>query len=227
MVFSPDSTIAADTALLTSRAPPLPSLTLTCPNPHQTVTERKRTTVRSVLLMGLLMTATHTPLDAQVRRGRAPDPTAGWAPIALGVSFGWDQAANGQVVGGQVRLPLLRDGTVEVVPNAQLVFLRGNKEYQYSLEAVFVPEGVRGGLLLGGGLSWRDAVLSRTGPNDTGDPRQRHSGYNIVVGAKNNVGVVQIEVSLRWIFLNDTNYRPTPATFGVNYPLWRTAPPRP
>ena len=158
---------------------------------------------------------------AQVRRGRAIETGPRWAPVAVGVRFGFDDRANGEVVGGQLHIPLVRSGVIEFVPNAEAVFPNRSTEYQYNLELAYIPGGVRGGLVLGGGLGWRNRVVGTTDP---GEGRQTFFGYTVMVGGKSNVGPVQFELSLRWVFLNDTDYRPNAGAIGVNYPLWRVRP---
>jgi hypothetical protein len=186
------------------------------------VSRRREVSIRTIVLLVALALSGAVDADAQVRRGRAQrDAAPTWAPISLGVRFGWDQRANGAVLGGQLRIPVIRSGIVELAPNAEMVFLNRTKEYQYNLEVAWVPGGVRGGLMLGGGIGWRDTVLGAIDPNE---PRTTLFGYTIVVGARSNAGPVQFEVALRWVFLNDTTYRPNSVTLGLNYPLWRARP---
>lgn len=172
----------------------------------------------ALLLLGLLAWLP-TDAEAQVRRGRATEdegPT--WAPVAIGVRFGWDGPANGEVLGAHVRIPVLRSGVLELVPSAEVVFPPGTKEYQYNLEAVYVTGGARGGPFVGGGVGWRDAVLADI---DLEDPRETYFAWIAVVGLKGGVGPLQLEAAFRWSFLDGTSYRPNPATLGLNFPLWR------
>lgn len=169
-----------------------------------------------LLAPSLLLLVTAAQLDAQVRRGRDPQGTAPWAPVAIGVRGGWDQKANGEVLGAHVRIPVLRTGVVELVPNADVVFLEGAKDYQYGVEAAWIPGGVRGGAFVVGGLAWRDTPIDAPSPGES----STFFGGVLGVGVRSRVGPLELELGLRWTFLNDTSYRPNSATIGVNYPLW-------
>jgi len=174
------------------------------------------------IIVAVLAIVVHTPVDAsaQVRRGRALEPDAPpWAPIAIGVRFGYDQEARGEVFGGGIRIPLVRNGLVEFNPNMDVIFLSGADEYSYNLDMSYIPGGARGGLVLGGGLGWRDSTLGE-GNGKT------FFGYNLIIGGKTNLGPLQIELLLRWAFLTNTQYEPNIVSLGLNYPLWRVPPPR-
>ena len=168
------------------------------------------------LLALLLLSLTAQALDAQVRRGRQPAPSEGWAPLAAGIKVGWDQRANAELVGGQLRIPVVRSGIFEVAPNAEVAFLAGAREYQYGADVSWVTGGSQGGLFVSAGIAWRDSVFS---PDATG-ARQTFFGYVLGGGLQSSAGPVELEVSLRWTFLNDTTYRPTSFTVGINYPFW-------
>ena len=189
------------------------------------MTRRKRSILQSLLLPSILCMLgilDASDADAQVRRGRAQDTSSRWAPVSIGVRFGYDQAAQGELLGGQLRIPLTRSGVVELVTFADVIFPVGTKEHQYSAEVVWIPGGARaGGIFGGGGLGWRDTVLASTNRND---PRATHFGYSVVVGVKSKLGPIELEVDIRWIYLNDTRYRPNPVSLGLNYPLWSVRP---
>lgn len=157
--------------------------------------------------------------ESQVRRGRDPEPVQRWTPPSVGVRGGWDQRANAELLGAQVRIPVLRSGIVQLVPSADVAFLQGVKEYQYGAEVSWVPGGRRGGVFVTGGVGWRDSVFSADGSTDS---RRTFFGYVLGAGVKSQVGPLEFELGLRWIFLDDTSYRPSPATVGINYPLWDT-----
>lgn len=171
------------------------------------------------LLCTLLLLVT-TPAESQVRRGRAAQTGPRWAPVSIGARFGWDQGANGEVVGAQLRIPIVRTGLVEVVPGIAAVFPNQGREYQYNLEAHYVPGGLRGGVFVGAGAGWRNTVFGGT----TAEPRQTLFGWNVVAGGKTLLGSLQFEAQIRWIFLQDTQYRPNSATLGINFPFWRAIP---
>ena len=171
-----------------------------------------------VLTLALVLGSVHEA-QSQVRRGREPEPAQGWTPPSIGIRGGWDQRANAEILGAQARIPVLRSGIVQLVPSADIAFLQGVKEYQYGAEVSWVPGGRRGGLFVTGGVAWRDSVFSADGSTDT---RRTFFGYILGAGVKSQVGPLEFELGLRWIFLNDTGYRPSPATVGINYPFWDT-----
>lgn len=177
--------------------------------------------LRSLLILAAFLVVGQQAADAQVRRGRALDTRPRWAPISVGARFGWDQAANGETAGVQVRIPLVRNGTFEFVPSADLIFPNRPRETQYNLELMYVPGGTRGGVFLGGGLGWRETTFGASGP---GVPATRRSGYTLAIGGTTNLGPIIVEATLRWAFLKDITYRPNPATLGISVPLWRAGP---
>lgn len=178
--------------------------------------------LRLIAAFGTVLVVVPATLDAQVRRGRQAEQAPPWAPIAIGAKVGWDSRANGEVLGAHVRIPVLRSGVLELFPSAEAIFLPGTKEYQYNIDAAWVPGGVRGGVFAGGGLGWRDSVIGA----GVGDPRETFFGFNAFGGGKTNLGPIQVEFILRWTFLNDTAYQPNSAALGINLPLWRVAPGR-
>ncbi len=172
-----------------------------------------------ILILALVALLAPSELDAQVRRGRATRQQPAWAPITVGVRAGYDNNARGQLLGAQARLPVLRSGLVQVMPSADVTFLRGAREYQYNLEVLYVAGGRGGGAYLGAGAGYRDSVVDGTQE----DPRSTFFDYSLVVGATSAVGgSLQIQFELRWIFLQDTetDFRPLPLSLGVNVPLW-------
>lgn len=189
------------------------------PKRHCIVSHR---TVRLITALAAALLVVPLAVDAQVRRGRQVEEVPRWAPVAVGLKAGWDSRANGEILGGHVRIPLVRAGVFELLPSLEAVFLRGAKEYQYNVDAAWVPGGVRGGIFAGGGVGWRDSVIG----TELGNPRQMLFGFNAFGGGRTNLGPVQIEFLLRWTFLNDTSYQPNSASLGINLPLWRAGPPR-
>ena len=178
-------------------------------------------TVRLITALATVLLVVPLAVDAQVRRGRQAEEVPRWAPMVIGVKAGWDSSANGELLGGHVRIPLVRNGVFELFPSLEAIFLRGTKEYQYNVDAAWVPSGVRGGVFAGGGVGWRDSVIG----TELGNPRQTFFGFNAFGGGRTNLGPVQIEFLLRWTFLNDTAYQPNSASLGINLPPWRAAPP--
>ncbi len=70
-------------------------------------------------------------------------------------------------------------------------------------------------------MGWRDAVF---GVTDPAEPRVTYFGYVLGAGGRTRAGPVDVEVDLRWTFLDDTSYRPSTFTLGVSYPFWRVGP---
>lgn len=169
----------------------------------------------ALLLIALLLTAGGVDTEAQQRRGRQTEE-ARWAPIAVGVRAGWDQNAQQEALGAQIRVPVLRSGMIEIVPSADVTFIPIERDYQYTVEAAWVSGGARGGLLAQAGVAWRSTTITA----DDLDGRETFFGYVVSIGGMSMVGPVQVELGLRWIFLDDTTYRPSLASLGVNVPLW-------
>ncbi|NNL29396.1 MAG: hypothetical protein HKO77_00150, partial [Gemmatimonadetes bacterium] len=174
-----------------------------------------------VLTMLLLVTAA-AQMDAQVRRGRQVEEQARWAPPSVGVRGGYDQRANAEALGAQIRLPVVRSGVLELIPSADVAFLNGAKDYQYGVEAAWVPGGIRRGIFIVGGVAWRDTPLGQAVPVPVG--RNTFFGYVLGAGAASGVGPLEFELAIRWTFLDDTTYRPNLASLGVNYPFWSVLP---
>lgn len=140
-----------------------------------------------------------------------------WPAAQAGLRFGYDQSARGEVAGAQLRIPVLRNGRVELVPNADVTFLSRLKEYGVNVDAVYVTGGARGGLYLGGGVAFRNSVF---GPDPQG-ARETDTGFGIVLGAKaGGPSGIGTQLEFRWIFLPDRDYEPRAITVGLNVPLW-------
>ncbi len=180
------------------------------------------TTMRPVTAAFLLLIVGAAEINAQVRRGRQVEEQLRWASPSVGVRGGYDQRANAELLGAQLRLPVVRSGIIELIPGADVVFLNGAKDYQYSVEAAWVPGGIRRGVFLAGGIAWRDTPLGQAVPVPVG--RNTYFGYVLGAGASSGVGPLEFEVAIRWTFLNDTTYRPNMASIGVNYPFWSVLP---
>jgi hypothetical protein len=168
----------------------------------------------AAVLVAALGIARADRVSAQLR---APlGASSGWAPAGIGVRGGRDSALHYYVVGGQVWVPLVPDGTVELMPNADLTFARGQRERQYNLELVYVMGGREGGLYGGGGIGFRNAVF---GPDPTA-PRQTHRGYTAVLGFKFGQRVSP-QIEWRWVFIKNEGINPEQVTLGVTFALWR------
>ena len=169
----------------------------------------------SAVVLGLLALSTPFAVEAQ-RRGSQPATTTGWAPISAGFKAGYDNNASGEMLGVQLHLPIVRNGQFELMPNADVTFLSGLKEYQYALDALFVPGGTRGGPYLGGGVALRNTIYDF----DRSAARETRQGYSVIVGGKlGSPGALGIQIEVRWTFLDSPVLDPRTVTFGVNFPL--------
>ena len=158
-----------------------------------------------------------TPALSQGQQPGQPGGSAGWAPAAAGVRFGYDQAARGEVIGAQLRIPVLPDGRVEVMPGADITFLTGLRDYGFNLDALYVSGGRRGGIYAGGGLALRNSLFT----DEPGADRETKTGVGAVVGVKGGgPGPFGTQVEFRWVFLPNDDYDPRTISLGVNFPLW-------
>jgi hypothetical protein len=154
-------------------------------------------------------------LRAQFRPGG--EQAAGWAPASVGVRIGWDNVQQGEIVGALLRLPVLPSGSVELVPNADITFLRGLKEYQVNFEAVYLTAGRMGGVYVGGGIGFRN---SRFSP-DPSVGRRNARTLSVVAGVRfGGLGRLRPELEARWIFQDEYTRDPRPVALGVSVALW-------
>ena len=132
----------------------------------------------------------------------AQPASGGWVPAQIGLRAGYDNSSNATVLGGQLRIPVVPAGWLEVVPSGDVTFLTGLREYQFNADAVLSMGGRSGGVYGGGGLAWRN---------------------NLVVGLATRGRVADVPLGIqiegRWVFL-DADFDPRVFTFGVNVPLW-------
>ena len=84
---------------------------------------------------------------------------------------------------------MVRSGVIELIPSADVVFLNGAKDYQYSVEAAWVPGGIRRGIFFAGGIAWRDTPLGQEVPVPVG--RNTYFGYVLGAGASSGVGPLE------------------------------------
>ncbi|MCG6988397.1 MAG: hypothetical protein LJF06_09485 [Gemmatimonadetes bacterium] len=169
---------------------------------------------RSVLISTLaVLVALTIPVGASAQLGGS---SSGWAPVMVGIRFGQQQRTGSWVLGGQARIPILPSGIVEVMPNADITYLTGEKQYQYALDAAWVSGGRHGGLYAGAGLALRRGVFNSSVGRET------KKGWDIVVGLKTMPGrgiPVGIQLEERWTFLH-LPVNPSVLSLGVNVPLW-------
>ena len=167
------------------------------------------------LAIALLTFLTPLATEAQ-RRGSQQPAAASWPSITIGVKAGYDNSAKAEVLGAQVRIPLLRNGAVELMPTADVTFPTGLNEYQYAVEALYLLSGRRGGLYVGGGLAFRNTIFGA----DPNLPRETRQGYSVVLGSKfGGGGSFGAQLEIRWVFIEQSPIDPQVITFGVNIPL--------
>ena len=157
------------------------------------------------------------------RRGQEEAPPQRWSPISVGLYVGYDNQPSGEVAGAQIRIPVLRSGTVQLISGANVTFLNRLKEYQFNVEAVYTTVASTGGLYAGGGLAWRNTMFG----SDLTAGRRTVQGYSIVVGFETGriAGTsLSPQVEIRWSFLKETALNPRVISLGVNFPLWRAGP---
>lgn len=175
--------------------------------------------MRRRLLLFLALCLALPPRTAEAQRFTPPLPTgggSGWAPASAGVRAGWDYNNQATVVGTQLRLPALPSGHVEIVPNGEITFLNGLREYQGAVDAVVVSGGRGGGVYAGVGLAWRNTVW------EVGSPRETRSASVTVAGVRSSAGrgaPFGTQLEMRWTWLGDL-FKPRVLTLGINFPLW-------
>jgi hypothetical protein len=159
------------------------------------------------------------PSNAEAqRRGRDDgEDKLPWPSVMAGVTIGYDDRSAAELLGAQLRLPVLRNGMVELVPSVSATFANGLKEYQYNADLVFVTRGRSGGLYVGGGIAQRNTILTDN-PDAT---RETLTGYNLVAGLKGggNGELLGVQIESRWSFFDELPFDPRAMTLGVNFAL--------
>jgi len=174
----------------------------------------------SLPLLLVLALSAAAPVALAAQAPGAQDEYPGpWAPPSFGVRAGYDNQQRHNVLGGQVRLPVLPRGQVELVPSLDVTFLSGLKEYQYNLELVYVLDGRSGGIYAGAGLGWRNTVWS-SDPADL--TRSTERGFTAVLGIRIvELGIVVPQIEYRGVFIDAAPVNYQQLTIGVNLALWR------
>lgn len=180
----------------------------------------KTVRLTSVLVLVLALLAPRA-LVAQIGAGSREDAPGPWAPPSLGIRGGYDNKQQSWMLGAQLRLPILPGGQVELMPNADVTFLTGLKEYQYNLEAVYVLDGRAGGLYLGGGVGLRSTIF------ETGSGRETKPGFTVVGGFRIvGLGLIVPQLEYRFVSINAAPINYQQVTLGVNLSLWQPVAPR-
>lgn len=174
----------------------------------------------TIVLVGLAICgalALAFPGRAQTQLRAPLGASRGWAPIGIGVRVGRDSALHDNVVGGQLRIPVLPNGSLELMPNMDVTFARGSKEYQYNLELVYIVGGDLGGLYGGAGIGFRNA---RFGAEPTSS-RETAQGYTGVLGLKlGGLRRFSPQIEWRWVWVDKAGINPQQVTLGVTVALW-------
>jgi len=145
------------------------------------------------------------------------EPQESWPAPEIGVRFGYDNSQKEEVLGALLRIPVLRNGHVELMPGGDVTFLRGLKEYQLNIEAVYLQAGRDGGFYGGGGIGWRNTLP----PSDLEGDKQTFTTYSIVAGLKlTGVGPLSFLFEFRRIFASDLGVDPQLLALGVAIRLW-------
>ncbi|MDH5759240.1 MAG: hypothetical protein OEZ65_06595 [Gemmatimonadota bacterium] len=170
----------------------------------------------------LTIMAAAAPLDAQRRPRPRPSAAPSWAPIEIGGMVGYDNFSRRGVLGGQIRVPVIRGGWLALVPSGDVTFLNGLKEYQGSVDLVYSPaRRGSGGLFLGGGLALRNTLYDATATPGSG-VKETRAGFGVTAGVRSppNAGLpFGTQLGIRWIFVDDV-LRPKVLSLSVNFPLW-------
>lgn len=173
----------------------------------------------SVLLAGAAVPV--GTLAAQAVPGVQVQAPSGWAPPALGIRFGYDNQQQNEVLGAQLRLPIVRGGEIEFMPSVDVTFLQGLKEYQFNFEGVYVLDGRAGGIYGGAGIGLRNTIFSAS------QGRQTELGYSAVVGFRIvGLGFVVPQLEYRWVFIREAPITYKQFSFGLSVALWRPVPSR-
>lgn len=168
----------------------------------------------ALLPLALLLVAS----AASAQERSSGESGGGWAPVQVGVHFGYNaNSLGGNLIGAQAHIPVIPSGYVEILPNVDVTFLNGLRTYQYGVDAAVVSGGRRGGLYVGGGLGWRNTIFPGS------DQRETRSAPSVMVGLRSGgITPVNLTVQLeaRWVILANNKVDPRVLTFGVNLPLW-------
>lgn len=157
----------------------------------------------------LLLVLVPGTVGAQERRGppARPRPQA----VMVGARVGVDYFNDAFVMGAQSHLILDPWGVVDLMPNAEVAFFRGTRDWQLNADVAILP--VRG-FYGGGGAAFRNSVYDF----EVGE-RETRTGYSFFLGLLVPPGrrSIATQVELRWSFIDDKE--PRSVTIGANWPL--------
>jgi len=146
------------------------------------------------------------PLHAQ--QPRRVSPTA--MGVTAGLHAGLDYLFDGILLGGQVHIMPDPWGRVLLMPNAQMQFRQGLRDWQANGDAAI---RITPAFYAGGGVAYRNTIFDE----DIG--RETRSGYSVIIGFRDqpSPGRIATQIELRWSVIS--NIRPRMFTIGLNYPL--------
>jgi hypothetical protein len=166
----------------------------------------------------LLHTFFLTPNTLHAQFGAGPEGGARrWAPASVGTRVGYDNSQRGWMAGGFVGIPVLPSGIIELLPSFDVTFLEGFEEYQTNVEAVYFTGDRQGGLMVGGGVGFRNSVFSA----DPTAERRTEMTLSIMIGARlGTLGRFRPQVETRWILQDEWARDPRHVSLGVGFALW-------
>lgn len=158
--------------------------------------------------VSILLLVAVLPASAQGPGGGGGPPR--YMGVSLGAHVGIDYLFEGFLIGGQGIFQIDPWGFVQLMPNAELEFRQGIRDWQANADASVSP--VRG-IYLGGGVAYRNSIFEEA------DGRETRRGSSVFVGYRDRAAPRRInpQVELRWTFVADI--RPRMLTIGVNYPV--------
>ena len=164
-----------------------------------------RVRLRGVIAAFALLFLT-TPIAASAP-GRAQGPFMG---ALVGAHVGVDYLFEGLLVGGQTILQLDPWGRLSLIPNAELEFRQGLRDWQANADAAVMPFP---GVYVGGGASWRNTIF------DEEEGRATRHGWSFFFGYRDPPSPRRFspQIELRWSFISDIE--PRMLTIGLNFPV--------
>jgi hypothetical protein len=170
-----------------------------------------------IAALATLLAAAAAPHELAGQRAPTAGTNRGWPAVEIGARVGLGNVQQGEVVGAVLRIPVLRDGRVELFPNGDVTFQRGFKEYQLNLEAVYLLSGGNAGLYAGGGVGFRDTLTS----SGTSVQRETLTTFSVVLGLKlTGLGRVHPLFEFRRVIVADLVVDPQVVSIGATLVLW-------
>ena len=173
-------------------------------------------TLAAAFMLVLTLPLTPVSLHAQFGGGSDGSPSR-WAPATVGARVGYDNSQRGWMTGGFIGIPALPSGIIELLPSFDVTFLEGFEEYQTNVEAVYLTGDRQGGLMVGGGVGFRNSVFSA----DPTAERRTEMTFSLMIGARlGTLGRFRPQVETRWILQDEWRRDPRHVSLGVGFALW-------